>query len=740
MGYVGKSINRVDAYDMIRGKAKYIDDLTFPDMLFGITVRSTRQRARIVEIKIPELPEDVVTFTADEIPGDNYVALFKEDQPFLANGIVQYIGEPVLLLAGPDKNILREAEEKIEIRYEDIPAINTIEEALSGKLSPIYGGENIYKKYGYVKGNPDSIFKSKVKSIKYKVFSGTYKTGYQEHIYLENQGMIAIPQGKGVKILGSMQCPFYIRRALAIGLGTDQGDVVIEQVVTGGAFGGKEEFPSLIAGHAAFLALKTGKPVKMVYDRKEDLLVTTKRHPSKTIQRIAFDSDNRIVALDTDFSLDGGAHSTLSEVVLARGALAATGVYRCKNSKLSSRVVSTNNVPSGAFRGFGAPQAFFAIEQSINHSAYRLGINPYDLRKINILRKGDRTTTGQLLSESIGLEKVLDAVEKATDFRKKYKSYKNIKSSGEPLKGIGISSFFHGIGFTGKGEEIIKATATVEYSIKYGAVIKISTVEMGQGMNTVIRQIGADSLQLPISEVHITAPDTSRVPNSGPTVASRTTTIVGGLVYQCCIESREKVNAKDFSSDFSSLVRENLGEGEVISSTKSYKIPKDIHWDDDNFIGSAYPTYSWAAAVVELEVDPITFEVSVEKITAANDIGKAINPILVEGQIEGGSLQGLGYASMEVMTMTNGKINNPNLTDYIIPTSLDVPEIDSIIVEEKYSRGPFGAKGVGEQPLVGVPPAYIGAVENALGVEFFEIPLTPEIIYHKLKDTNRRGR
>ena len=740
MGYVGKSISRVDAADKIRGKAKYIDDLTFPDMLVGITVRSMRQRARIVDIQIPELPKDVFAFTADEIPGDNYVALFKEDQPFLANGIVQYIGEPILLLAGPDENLLREVEEKIKIKYEDIPAINTIEEALSGKFPKIYGDENIYKRYGYLKGDPDSIFKEKVKGKKYKIFSGTYKTGYQEHAYMETQGMIAMPYKKGVKVLGSLQCPFYIRRTLAIGLGLKPDDVVIEQVCTGGAFGGKEEFPSLMAGHAAFLALKTGKPVKMIYDRQEDLLVTTKRHPSKTIQRIAFDSDNRIVAIDTDFTLDGGAHSTLSEVVLARGALAATGVYRCKNSKLSSRAVSTNNVPSGAFRGFGAPQAFFAIEQSINHSAYRLGVNPYDLRKINILRKGDRTTTGQLLSESTGLEKVLDAVEKVADFRKKYESYKNKKTYGKPLKGIGISSFFHGIGFTGTGEEIIKATAAVEYSVKDGAVIKISTVEMGQGMSTVIRQIGADSLQLPISEIHISAPDTSRVPNSGPTVASRTTTIVGGLIYQCCMELREKVNAKDFSRDFSSLAKENLGKEEVISSTKSYKIPKDVHWDDDNFIGSAYPTYSWAAAVVEVEVDPITFEITVEKITAAHDIGKAINPVLVEGQIEGGSLQGLGYASMEVMTITNGKINNPNLTDYIIPTSLDVPEIDSIIIEESYSRGPFGAKGVGEQPLVGIPAAYVGAVENALGVEFYKIPLTPEKIYHKLKNTNHRVR
>jgi CO/xanthine dehydrogenase Mo-binding subunit len=730
MRYVGKSITRVDAAEKIRGQARYIDDYCFPGMLWGYTVRSICQRAQLRQICFPELPPSVTILTAKNIPGQNYIAFINDDQPVLAEHIVQYVGEPIALLAGPDLDQLRQLADAVQINYELLEPIDTMDDALSGKQQPIFNQDNLFREYAYLKGEPDRYIQDKV-----NVFTGTYRTGYQEHVYLEPQGVIAIPLDQGIKVLGSFQCPFYVRKGVAPALNLSEEQVIIEQVVTGGGFGGKEEFPSLLAAHAALLAQRTRQAVKMIYDRQEDIQVTTKRHPSKTIHNIAFDRNQYLTAMDIDFCIDGGAHSTLSGVVLARGALSAPGVYRCPNIRLRARAIATNQVPSGAFRGFGAPQAFFAIEQQMNHAAYHLKVDPYSLRKKNIFHRGDRNATGQLLVESFGLEKVLDTVALRTDFVSKYREYNGQNRNAMTLKGIGISAFLHGCGFTGKGEELIKATATVEYSRSAGALIKVAVVDMGQGMATVIRQIAAEALNLSLNRVNLAPANTSIVPNSGPTVASRTTTIVGGLVYECCQELRQMAGLEQHEITFDDYARNHLDSYQVLTATRTYKVPEKVRWDEENFIGDAYPIFAWAAAVVEIEINPLTYEVNVRKVTAAHDVGKAINPALVEGQIQGGTLQGLGWAGMEVLTTTGGRFNQTNLTDYIIPSVLDVPEIDAIIVEESYPRGPYGAKGVGEQPLVGIPPAYVGAVENALGVEFYEIPLTPEKIFEVVQKT-----
>ena len=725
--YVGRAVPRGDAIAKIRGTARYIDDYSLPGMLYGATVRSTRQRARIVKITAPALPDGVFYLTARDIPGENYVALFNRDQPLLAAMTVNYVGEPIALLAGPDRDQLLALSGQFQIEYEDLPVIDDLEAALSGESPPIYNTDNIFKSYAYIKGNPEQAFSDSAFELE-----ATYHTGYQEHVYLEPQGMLAWPLERGVKIIGSMQCPFYIQKGITPSLKLNPDDIVVEQTVTGGAFGGKEDFPSMLAGHAALLALKTGKPVKMIYDRGEDILCTTKRHPSRTVHKIAFDSSHKLTGLEIDLVLDGGAHSTLSQVVLARAALAAPGAYRCTNIRLVARAVATNQLPAGAFRGFGAPQAFFPIEMQMNHAAYRLGIDPCTLRKINLLRRGDRTATGQLLKESVGLSKALTAVARRTDFVHKYRSYCQQERPARILKGIGLTTFFHGCGFTGKGEEIIKASATMDYSLAAGARLRLATVDMGQGMITVMRQIAAETLGLPIQEVQVTTPNTAEVPNSGPTVASRTTMIIGGLVYQCCLDLYKAVRAEPSKHDFRQKAEAHLEKDQVISANRVYKVPDDVVWDEDRFIGEAYPIFSWAAAVVEVRVDSLTCEVTVEKVTAAHDIGKAINPVMVEGQIEGGTLQGLGYASLEQLTVSGGHLKQASLTDYIIPTTLDAPLIEPIIIEEPYSRGPYGAKGVGEQPLVGIPAAYVGAVENALRVEFYEIPLTPEIIHRRV--------
>jgi CO/xanthine dehydrogenase Mo-binding subunit len=726
---VGKSIPRVDALEKASGKALFIDDLNLPGLLYGYTIRSTRQRAEIVRFTPPALPPAVTLVTAADIPGENYIALFNKDQPLLADKVVNYIGEPIALLAGPALDELQELARQFVIEYRDLPAIDNIDDSLSGELPPIFGQDNIFKSYAYIKGDPAKAFnESEI------IIAGEYRTGYQEHAYLETQGMLALPWADGVKIIGSMQCPFYIQKGVAPALALPVEKIVVEQAVTGGAFGGKEEFPSLLAGHVALLALKTGRPVKIIYDRREDILCTTKRHPSRTRHRIGFDRDRRLTALQVDIVLDGGAHSTLSQVVLARCALSAPGVYRWAHIDLRTRAVATNQVPTGAFRGFGAPQAFFAIEQQMNHAAYRLGVDPYHLRKLNLLRQGDVTATGQILKESVGLERALDLVVERTNFVPKYWQYQRQDRTGAKVQGIGLAAFFHGCGFTGKGEELIKATVTVDYHPAQGAVLRIATVDMGQGMATVMRQICAETLHIPIERVLLLTPNTSEVPNSGPTVASRTTLIVGGLIYQCCRDLKKQIGLAEDSREFAAVAAARLEAEAKLSVTRHYRVPPDVVWDEERFVGDAYPIYSWAAAVVEVEVDLLTYEVTTTHLTAAHEIGKAINPILVEGQIEGGSLQGLGYASLENLVTTAGKLQQTSLTDYLIPTIMDTPQIEPLILEEPYSRGPYGAKGVGELPFIGIAPAFIGAVENALGVEFYAIPLTPEKILERLQE------
>lgn len=728
---VGKPIPRVDAVEKATGKALYIDDLSLPGLLYGYTIRSTRQRAEIVRFVPPDLPPEVTLLTAADIPGENYIALFNKDQPLLADKVVNYLGEPIALLAGPAFDQLKELARQFVIEYRDLPAIANIDDSLSGKQPPIFGQDNIFKSYAYIKGDPARAF-----SESETIIEGEYRTGYQEHAYLETQGMLALPWADGVKIIGSMQCPFYIQKGVAPALALPPEKIVVEQAVTGGAFGGKEEFPSLLAGHVALLALKTGRPVKIIYERREDILCTTKRHPSRTRHRFGFDQNRRLTALMVDLVLDGGAHSTLSQVVLARSALSAPGVYRWANIDLRTRAVATNQVPTGAFRGFGAPQAFFAIEQQMNHAAYRLGIDPYHLRKINLLRQGDTTATGQILKESVGLERALDLVVARTNFVQKYWQYQQQNRTGDKVKGIGLAAFFHGCGFTGKGEELIKATVTVDYQPAQGAILRIATVDMGQGMATVMRQICAETLNLPLTRVHLLIPNTAEAPNSGPTVASRTTMIVGGLIYLCCLDLKKQVGLSENSKEFARVAANQLTDGNKLSVTRQYRVPPDVVWDEERFEGDAYPVYSWAAAVVEVEVDLLTYEVTTTQLTAACEIGKAINPILVEGQIEGGTLQGLGYASLENLITRDGQLQQVSLTDYIIPTILDTPQIKPIILEEPYSGGPYGAKGVGELPFVGVAPAFVGAVENALGVEFYEIPLTPEKILARLQPVN----
>ncbi|MCR4341636.1 MAG: xanthine dehydrogenase family protein molybdopterin-binding subunit [Gemmatimonadaceae bacterium] len=694
MAAVGSSVARKDGIGKATGGAKYADDITFPGMLFGRTIRSTIPRGRIRSI---ELDFDRTGFTIvdyRDVPGKNAVDLMSQDQPFLVEREVRHMAEPILLLAHEDREKLAAARVKIEYE-EDTPLFDPEK------------SEQVFKSIDIVKGDVvAALARADV------IVEGTYRTGHQEHIYIEPNGVIAVPEDGGVAIHGSVQCPFYVLKALRCLLGSAHPNVRVIQTETGGGFGGKEEYPSMIAGHAVLLALKSGRPVKIIYDRVEDMIATTKRHPAIVRHRTGLTRDGRLVAMDIDVLFDGGAYVTLSPTVLSRGCIHAAGPYRCDDTRIQGRAVFTNTPPNGAFRGFGAPQTEFAVEVHMERIAEQLGIDPVELRRINALRPGDRTATGQILRDDCSAHMVLEAAVKRTDFARKREQYKGTNRT------IGLSLFFHGAGFTGAGERNLKSKARLELTPN-GVRIATGSTEIGQGTRTMHAQIVTDALGIPYEDVEVAQPDTSKVADSGPTVASRTCMVVGKILEECAHELKEKLGGLSPAEYY---VRNG-----PLTVERMYEPPDWIQWDDNTYLGDAYATYGWGCDVVELELDPDTYEARPVKVTAVQEFGRPIHPALARGQIEGGTAQGLGYALLERVVMRNGAMANSTLTNYTIPTTLDMPEMDVVMLENPYPGGPFGAKGLGELPMDGPAPAVVNALRH-MGLDVREIPATPELI------------
>jgi CO/xanthine dehydrogenase Mo-binding subunit len=754
---VGQNVLRKEGYEKLTGAARYVDDIALDGMLFGKTIRSTVARGRIKSITLDPSYDWSTVVVADyrDIAGKNYVALIENDQPLLVESEVRHYDEPILLIAAATRSELEIAARLIHIVYEELPPILTIEESLAAR-ELLYGSDNVFKRFLIARGDVTEGFDQAD-----FIVEGEYRVPHQEQLYIETQGMIAIPGDGEMTVMGSMQCPYYIHKALKQLFDLSDEKAIVIQTTTGGGFGGKEEYPSMIAAHAALLAQKSRRPVKIIYDRAEDIAATTKRHPGIIRHRTGVKRDGRLTASEIDFVLDGGAYVTLTPVVLSRGAIHALGPYRCDNVRITARAVATNTPPNGAFRGFGAPQVSFAYEMQMENIAAELGIDPLELRRINMLREGDFTATGQRLTLSVGSEDVLNAAIERSNYLEKRQAIETenaLASNGEKRRGIGLSFFLHGAGFTGSGEARMKAQAGVEITAEGRPQILSGSTEIGQGTRTIFCQIVAEELGVGFDEVEIVDPDTSRVPDSGPTVASRTTMVVGRVVQLAARELKDKLlgfvaerfgapearlvagrfgtNGNDLGS-FVDIAREYVAERGELRAYARYASPPNIEWDDESYSGDAYPVYSWGAEVAEVEVDMDTYEVTVQKITTAQDIGRAIHPVLAAGQIEGGTLQAVGYGLLEELVWDKGRIVNNRMTNYIIPTSLDAPDMETIIVEKEYPNGPFGAKGVGELPMNGAAPAIAAAVFNATGAFVTEIPITPERLMATIENSTR---
>lgn len=707
---ISLSIHKVDGVTKLSGEEPYIADLSFEGIYHAKTFRASIISGQIKRIQYPSLPDGYFIIDAHDIPGENYIKLIYEDFAIFADKKVSYYGEPICLVIGKEKATVQQLLNKIQVEYElDTPVLAYTDSVVS---------------YAFNKGNVDCHDQKRLRYVEH-----TYHTGYQEHVYIEPQGMVGTFENNKINLYGSIQCPYYVKNAVLQILNLEEVEdeptkVRVKQTTTGGAFGGKEEFPSLLACQLAVAVHKLHLPISLIYERTEDMECSTKRHPSTITLQAWVEPDGTIKQVNADVKIDGGAYIGLSGVVLQRAMLAASGAYFFENMKVTGNVYRTNTVPTGAFRGFGAPQMIFAVEMFMQHMAKAIDMDPLKFRELHLAKQGDTTSTNGVFRDPILMPDMIQTLMEKARYKEKLKRYneelndvtlKKIRdgfTQEEVYRGIGMSWFLHGCGFTGSGEQKhIKAVVRLAKDKMNQITILIASVDMGQGIKTTMRKLVAHTLNLPLEQVIFENPDTDLVPDSGPTVASRTMMIVGGLVQEAALSLKE-------------IWRD--GEEQIIE--KNYKQPEYVKWDDVALQGDAYPAYSWGVNIVEVEISKVTYQVNLVGVWSIYDIGKAIDESVIIGQNEGGLLQGIAYGMLEVMNHKEGRIQQKTVTDYLIPTAKDTVAIETLLVENPFALGPYGAKGAGELTLIGGAPAVALAIENAIGKKVTQIPVTPEYI------------
>ena len=705
-------IIRVDAVQKARGEATYVCDMTLPDMLYADMVRSTVSRGKIKAIHLPEMPEGYYFISAKDIPakGKNELWMIMKDWRCFADEYVLYYGETIGLVVGPDRTVLKDLKAQIKIDYEEMTPAVTIDDAINCVGGPFFPekNSNVMCELFCEKGRPmDEVFAEAD-----EIFEETIETPYQEHVHLETNGAIVDMEDGKFVFYASAQCPFYIRKSVAGLLDIPPEDIIVRQATTGGAFGGKEHFPDALCGPLLVAENIIRKPIKMIFDREEDTQFSVKRHPSKCIYKTAI-KDGKITGVKGHIYYNCGAYLSSSYVVLQRGVFHGNGVYTFPSTYLKGEGMATNMFPSDAFRGFGAPQTIFAVETHLDHIAHHLGVDPLELKMQYIAKKGDETTTNGHIIEEVKLPEMLDVICRESDYWRKAKEY--TPGCG---KGIGVALYNHGGAFTGNGEQaIIKAHARL---VRTGnkVSIQVGSTEMGQGFKTSLRKICAATLGISIDDVEYLDPDTSKVVDSGPTAASRSTMVVGRLVERAAQEMKERWD-----------------EGDITTEVE-YEHPEGYPWDQATFRGDAYLGYGWGAVIVEVEADKLTNEIKTVGIWSSHEIGKAIDELIVHGQINGGIMQSLGYGAMEKLEVKNGRFKQKSMSDYVIPTSMDFPKQFYHIQDNPYPWGPYGAKGMGELVFNGASAAYVDAVERALNTRFNAIPIPPEDIEEALKNVH----
>ena len=751
---INKSVKRIDAYEKVTGKAKYGADLNFTHQLYAKTVYSKYPHAKILKIDTREaerLEGVVAVITAEDVPGNN---IMFGKFPVLAKDEVKYIGDGVAVVAAESREIAEKAVKLIKVEYQKLAGVFNIEEAIEENAGKVHSEieDNLIEHSHHLLRAGDVEKGFKQAEI---ILERTYQTQFVDQAYIEPEAVIAIPDPYkvGVEIHGSIQNPYSIRANLAAVLGLKINQVKVVQSTIGGSFGGKDESIMLMAARSAVIAVKTGRPVKMILTREESFLESSKRHPFKIDYKIGAKRDGTIVAIEDKAYFQGGAYNNKIMFVDWRASIHAAGPYAIPNIKTDIHGVYTNTVYGGAYRGFSAPQIVFANESLIDELAEELNISPQEMRLKNCLKPGDELGTGQILLPGkipAPLEKMIKDVCKKTNFESKRKKYiKERESPNSIKKGIGLSCTFRGAGLGGEGIDTASATVTID--IDGSILIQSGLVEMGQGMRTTHAQIVAEVLGVSLDRITFCNTDTSVTLDSGPTVASRGTLAGGNAMLIAAKKLLERLhkraaimldcNIKDLVSEnnfifnrfnksreltFKEVVEECLRGQGLSLSAQGWYTPGPEKLSSETGRGNAYPTYSYGASVIELNVDTQTGKINVEKIAAAYEIGRAINPQIVKGQFYGGILQGLGYTLIEEVRNKDGYLETKNFDDFLIPSSFDMPEMEVTIYESDDPVGPFRAKSVGELGIELMAPAVANALYNATGKRIRELPLNLE--------------
>ena len=753
---VGKSVKRLDAIDKVTGKAKFMEDHVLPTMLYVKLLTSTEPHARILGIDVGEalrVKGVVKVVTSNDIPGENQVGYALPDQPLLAACKVRFHGEPIGLVAAETPEAALEGAMAVKVDYEPLPAILDPIEAMRRKDVLVHEemGSNIAFTTKVRKGDVRAGFeKADV------IVENEYRTQHQDHVYLETEGALAIPERGGeLTIFSCAQYPHLAQAITARVLGLPAGKVRIVQPFIGGGFGGKDDTGPLVAAQAALVAYLTGRPALLIYSREDSFRARCKRESSIIKYKSGATREGKLTAIEVMIIMDAGAYANRGPFILWRATMHSSGPYVVPNAKVDGYCVYTNKVYQGSFRGFGNPDIQFAVEAQMDELANKLGLDPVDFRLKNILKPGSLTVTSQLLNHSIGIGEALRLVAEKANWWEKRSEYGSQK--GRFRRGIGVACAWHGISTSRGVPDWSNALIKVE---KDGSIqVFTGITEIGQGSPTTSHvQIVAEVLGVPINYISMHF-GTTDAPDTGATHASRGTSIgaIGVLLAAARIRERlSRLAAKILNcnpddlvfkdgeicskSDASKLigwkelVKEAYNRGVELSATGYFYLPKGT-FDHESGQGFAYPAYSYIVNIAEVEVDVKTGRVRVLRMWPALAAGRIINPLAVEGQIEGGIAQGLGLALMEKVEFDEkGAIVNANLTDYVVPISLDMPEVEKpIYVEDLFKFGPFGAKGVGEMALIPTPAAIANAVAHAIGVRITELPLTPEKVYFAIR-------
>jgi CO/xanthine dehydrogenase Mo-binding subunit/aerobic-type carbon monoxide dehydrogenase small subunit (CoxS/CutS family) len=734
---VGRPHPPTDAVAKVTGTARYADDYVLPDMLFGATLRAGIPHARIQRIDTSQaerLPGVHAVLTHKDIPGAKNHGLVVADWPVLCYDKVRYVGDAVAVVAADTPEIAQKALELINVEYEPLPVVT---DGLAARKAgaPLVHEEwptgNLLKHIKVRRGNINTgLTEADV------VIERTFHTPIVEHLFMEPECAIARVTEEGrLEVYVGSQIPYADRRQIAASLNLPEDQVRVIGTLIGGAFGGKEDIVGQI--HAALLAQATGRPVKILYSRHESLLTHPKRHATVIRVKLGARRDGRLTAIEAELVGDTGAYASLGEKVMTRATTHASGPYDIPHVQVDCYAMYTNNPPAGAFRGFGVTQSCFAVESVMDELARALNVDPFTLRRVNALKVGSTTCTGQVLRESVGLVQCLNLVRNRV-----FEEKRDFSAPDSPhiKRAWGLAVGYKNTGLGGGATD--KAEVEIEVYPDGHAEVRTSSAEMGQGLPAVLAAIAAEELGLGFEQVNVLLSDTDLTPDGGPTTASRQTFMSGNGARYAAQHMRELLAAvvsERFDTDPENLI---FREGRIISGDQKMEIGQAAawaaaegreprlsyeYWAPETLPlgqgGDMHFGFGFAAQAALVEVDTKTGSFKVLKIVAAHDVGRAINPLALHGQVEGGIVMGMGQVLSEDFIVENGIPFSDRLARYQIPTTMDAPEIVSYIVEEALSSGPYGAKGMGELSSIPIIPAITNAIYNAVGVRVTRIPV-----------------